>query len=167
MVSLTCDKRCCQIKYCPLVPAFGRTIHSFQGQEAGPGKPIESIIVNPGSKAFEIINPGTLNCCITRASTLGNKDDYSDSAIYFQGPNINHHRFENMTCSNKGKIHQKIAMRNKWINHLNVKRQETEKFISEISQDQYDKFHEYENKTLTLEMFDRIIQYHIECMNNC
>lgn len=30
--------------------AFARTIHSFQGQEAGPGKPIEVLIVNPGDK---------------------------------------------------------------------------------------------------------------------
>ena len=41
---------CCKIMFCPLIVAFGRTIHAFQGQEAGPGKPIERIIVDPGPK---------------------------------------------------------------------------------------------------------------------
>ena len=32
--------------------------------EAGPGKPIERIIVDPGPKRFEITNPGILYCCV-------------------------------------------------------------------------------------------------------
>ena len=76
MIDTSCNRKnqCCWIRYCPLEVAFGRTIHTFQGQECGPGKPIESIIVNPGRRSFETLNPGTLNCCITRASTIGGGD---------------------------------------------------------------------------------------------
>lgn len=39
MVTHTCSKpqRCCSVQVCPLGLSFARTIHSFQGQEAGPG----------------------------------------------------------------------------------------------------------------------------------
>ena len=50
IVTAICKNSCCRINFCPLVIGFGRTIHSFQGQEVGPDKPIQHIIVNPGKK---------------------------------------------------------------------------------------------------------------------
>ena len=106
-----CSIGCCTVKFCPLVVAFGRTIHSFQGQEAGPDKPIKKIIVNPGKKDFETSNPGTLNCCITRATTLGGGNP-ENSALFFTGPHITFTRFHKMTQSRYGQTYQKIKMRN-------------------------------------------------------
>ena len=83
MITQICKLGCCIIKFCPLVIAFGRTIHIFQGQEAGPEKSILAIIVNPGPKHFEKSNPGTLNCCLARASTLGEYNIYESAFSFF------------------------------------------------------------------------------------
>ena len=118
MMTQLCRNNSCHVHFCPLVIAFGCTIHSFQGQEAGPGKPIEKLIVNPGSKRFETLNTGTLNCCITRATTLHGADN-GDSALYFNGPHIKHARFHNMTHSTKGMMYEKVELRNNWVQYLN------------------------------------------------
>ena len=117
MLTNLCRDRCCNVTYCPLTIAFGRTIHSFQGQEAGKGKAIEKLIVNPGSKSFETLNPGTLNFCITRANTIKGFDK-GDSALYFTGPHITPNRFHKMTHSTDGKIYEKVKLRNNWLNLL-------------------------------------------------
>ena len=76
MITQLCKLGCFIVKFCPLVIAFGITIHSFQVQEAGTEKPIKEIIVNPCPKPFETSNPGTLNFCVTRSTTLGGKDQH-------------------------------------------------------------------------------------------
>ena len=96
---------CCYIKFCPLVVAFGRTIHTFQGQEAGPTHAIPVLVIDPGNKAFESRSPGTLYCCITRGTTFGKTIDgikYKDSAVYFSGENIHKDRFEDMIYRTRG-----------------------------------------------------------------
>ena len=126
---------CCKIMFCPLVVAFGRTIHTFQGQEEGPGKPIERIVVDPGPKQFESINPGTLNCCITRAKTIGNQNE-RNSAIYFTGHNITHERSGNLIHCKSGKLCQHVYLRKCWVQFLQKKKR-----------------------------FDSIIEYHSRMMN--
>ena len=162
MVQQTCKKHCCMIKFCPLVVEFGRTIHTFQGQESGPGKPIETIVVNPGTKYFEAANPGTLNCCITRATTIGDFQEIL-SAIYFTGPHINFERFSNMTHAKSGKIYHKVEIRNSWIKYLQMRKKQYEKkrikFDEELLQTAINK------TTISLEQFDSIIQYHVQKMN--
>ena len=125
MLTQLCKNGCCNIRFCPLSVAFGRTIHSFQGQEAGKGKPIETIVVNPGPKCFETVNPGTLNCCITRATSIG-VDENSHSSIYFTGPHITKSRFHNMTHNSNNEMYHKVKLREKWIQHLTKYQLETE-----------------------------------------
>ena len=85
MMEQQCKFGCCVIQFCPLIAAFARTIHSFQGQESGKGKPVECLIVNPGTKQFETLNPGTIYCAVTREITLGQNHKHN-SAICFIGP---------------------------------------------------------------------------------
>ena len=86
--SWRCENGCCVMDYVPLEIAFGKTIHTFQGMQAGrtppgrPDNPMKSIIVNPGNINFESNNPGLLYTTISRATTIG--EDGGDSAIYFQ-----------------------------------------------------------------------------------
>ena len=82
IVTARCKKGCCQIEYLPLELAFGKTIHTFQGLEAGPDKPIQTIIVNCGTNLFESSNPGLQYTAMSRASTIG-ENGINDSAIYF------------------------------------------------------------------------------------
>lgn len=125
MIEQRCKKKCCILRFCPLVVAFGRTIHTFQGQEAGPGKPIQSIIVDPGDRTFEMRNPGTLNCCITRATTLGDKTN--ESALYFTGPHINYDRFHKMSYTKLGTLCEKVTLREKWVSYLMERKSITSK----------------------------------------
>ena len=93
--SWRCEKRCCMMNYVPLEIAFGKTIHTFQGLQAGrtppgrPDNPIKTLIVNPGSINFESNNPGLLYTTISRATTIG--EDGGDSAIYFQNLTKQHY----------------------------------------------------------------------------
>ena len=108
-VEHVCKHGCCVIRFCPLVSAFARTIHSFQGQEDGPGKPVPSLIVNHGSKGFESKNPGTLYCCLTRAATIGTHDNMN-SAIYFTGAHMCINRIKNLAYDVNGKKYGKVKL---------------------------------------------------------
>ena len=122
---------CCQAKFIPLTLAFSRTIHKFQGMEAGQTKQIKAIVVDVGSTSFEAINPGLLYTALSRASSLGD-ESLTNSAIYFSGPltydrltNVKYLRSEKNT--NRRKVYQKVYMRDKWIEHItsNIKKTPT------------------------------------------
>ena len=76
--NMFCKKpRCtCTRKYIPLTLAFGKTVHTFQGQSVGPvkeGQPpnaIQYIIVDPGERGFEGMNPGLFYTILSRITTL-------------------------------------------------------------------------------------------------
>ena len=161
MLTQVCRIGCCRIKFCPLVVAFGRTIHSFQGQEAGPDKPIKRLVVNPGAKRFETSNLGTLNCCITRATTLGGQN-IKKSALFFCGPHITYERFHNMTKSVHGKTYEKIEMRNMWIKYLSQQILDTERKFLLIPSFRIAYVKKRIKVTLTLIELDEIIQFHID-----
>ena len=163
MLTQICKNGCCNIRYCPLTVAFGRTIHSFQGQEAGPGKAIEKLIVNPGSKTFETLNPGTLNCCITRATTLLGANN-GKSALYFTGPHIQYERFNDMTHSANGKMYMKVKLRNNWVQYLSRQKDQTNKHMNEIDVLDVAKLEKEIQHRLLIEDLDAIIQYHIKQM---
>ena len=73
-------KRCCRRKYVPLVLAFAKTVHTFQGQNVGPVQPgqspnaFEKIIADPGAKSFEGTNPGLFYSTTSRGTTIGTKE---------------------------------------------------------------------------------------------
>ena len=117
------DKKCCSATFCPLRLSFGRTIHTFQGQSAGPVEKdqppnaVQRIICDPGDRAMEGNNPGLLYVLLSRATTLGN-GGHLDSAIYFTGVNMSKHRVLNLRYNKKGETYKKIKLRDKWINRL-------------------------------------------------
>ena len=131
--SVMCDKKCCRIDYLPLEIAFGKTIHTYQGLQAGrtpkgrPDNPIKTLIVNPGNVNFESNNPGLLYTTISRATTIG--EDGGDSSIFFQQLTKQHY----LSSANKvkeNKLTKGMESRNRWIAHLEkneVKRNFTEK----------------------------------------
>ena len=156
-----CKYRCCKIIVCPLVVAFGRTIHSFQGQEAGPGKAIPSIIVSPGSKSFESNNIGTLNTCVSRVTTLGGKN--SDSALYFTGPYITHDRFRDLTLKANGEKLKKIILRDKWVHYLSEQCRITrEKFHDIDLHLVHNIFQNIDNMKISYPNLDDVVSQHLQ-----
>ena len=163
MIESSCNMKikCCWIRYCPLEVAFGRTIHTFQGQECGPGKYIESIIVDPGKRQFEGINPGTLNCCITRASTAGG-NDISKSALFLTGSNINYFRFKNMIITKTGDKYKTVKERDMWISFIEKRIKETMKELERITEVDFTELDEKINHIhVKCYDLDNIIRYHL------
>ena len=134
MVTLRCDKKCCSATFCPLEIAFGMTLHTFQGQSAGPvekGQPknsVDRVIVEPGTTGFEGNNPGTLYMAVSRATTTGSNG--LDSALFFTGPNMGRHRVtdiklkRHLSGGGAREQYKKVALREKWVEKLeqNTKR---------------------------------------------
>ena len=65
MVEQKCNLNCCKATFCPLKPAWARSIHTTQSLQAGPTKndkqcDFQLIIGDPGSMDFEKITPGLL-----------------------------------------------------------------------------------------------------------
>ena len=129
MVTTRCDKKCCSVKFCPLALSFGMTLHTFQGQSAGPvapGQPknaVDKVIVEPGNRAFEGNNPGTLYMAASRATTAGS-GELLDSALFFTGTNMGTHRVLNLKHqkipgrAGEKRLYRKVALREKWVKHL-------------------------------------------------
>lgn len=169
---MPCNKGCCKAYFIPLELAFARTLHQFQGQEAGQKKNIKCIICDPGSRDFEVLNPGTAYTALSRASELGDDKGYG-SSIYFCGPNICHSRLTNMTSmkpkltksnkNNKDNQHyKKVKLRRKWVNHL-------EKNITDesVSNQALTKMYKGLNKkVITQRKLDTIIQFHRSCQKS-
>lgn len=140
MIEIRCQKGCCTVLTCPLQLAFGMTLHTFQGQSAGPveeGQPpnaVDRVILEPGTRQFEGNNPGTLYTAASRGTTAGTGN--LDSAIYFRGMNMNRARVMNMTKQRDGKTtYKKVALRDKWIKHLEnhtVKPKRTDEIKKEL-----------------------------------
>ena len=124
ITQVRCDKKCCVMTFCPLQLSYGRTIHTFQGMNAGPvedGQPpnqIKRIIVDPGDQAMEGRNPGLLYTVLSRATTMGD-DSGRGSAIYFKGPNIEPGRFVNCGYTTTGTEYAAVTNRKQWVEYLN------------------------------------------------
>ncbi len=111
--------------YVPLQLSFARTLHTTEGAEAGPdeeGKPphtIKKIFLDPGSRKFEQMNPGSLYVEWTRGTTMGDETRMS-SAIYFCRDNITPERMINMARvkGGTGRTTLNIQRRNKWMEHF-------------------------------------------------
>ena len=131
-VSVTCNHHCCCTReFIPLTLAFGKTVHTFQGQNAGPvdpGRPpnaVQRIICDPGTRAFEGICVGLFYTILSRATTLGHIDisdpvniRFKDSAIYFFGSNMNKARIRNITNQLNGQLYVKVQRRALWVQYL-------------------------------------------------
>jgi len=140
------ESGCCSVTFCPLELSFGMTLHTFQGQSAGPvedGQPrnaVDTIIVEPGTRSFEGNNPGTAYMAASRATTMGTGN--LDSAIYFTGKNMNKARVLDIkyqrSCTNANKkMYKKVALREKWVDRLErntIRPIYTTEYIEDIKQ---------------------------------
>ena len=128
MVTMLCKNKCCKATHCPLTLSFAKTLHTFQGQSAGPvnqgqqPNAVDRVFVDPGDKKFESGNPGLLYMAVSRATTLGegtsraaNSSPNLNSAIYFTGHNMTLHRVTNLKLKKNGEEYEKVQLRNKWV----------------------------------------------------
>ena len=104
--------------------AFAQTIHTFQGQNAGPVEPgqppnaVQKLICDPGTRRFEGNCIGLFYTLLSRITTFGNPLDKFSSAIYFTGTNMNTERVLNITKNEKGYMYAMAVKREKYVSYL-------------------------------------------------
>ena len=70
----------CKIIQIPLRLDWGTTIHRCQGMTIGDGESSRYIVINPGTRTFESLNPGALLVALSRAKTAGGHETTPDFA---------------------------------------------------------------------------------------
>jgi hypothetical protein len=126
-ISRSCDRksRCCRQHYIPLKLCFAKTLHSYQGQNAGPTapgqpqNPIQRLVIDLGDRKFEGNNPGLSYTAFSRVTQLGHENDIMDSALYFIGPDMRPSRILNITKKTDGTTYKKVLARSRWVQYLN------------------------------------------------
>ena len=112
-----CSHGACFRKIIPLVLSWGRTIHKFQGLEAGPNSYIKKIVIHLGDRKMEGLNPGLTYTALSRAKNIGTQENnYMDSAMYFSGPTT-YTRFQDLRKGKDG-TYKAIINRDKWTKRL-------------------------------------------------
>ena len=114
--TLTIAKNKRTFTYVPLELSYARTIHKFQGYQAGPMCDINRIICDAGPIKLESLFPGLLYTSLSRATTIGTSSDRSTSAIFFI--NLTQERIKNLRGPNPNKQYKLIDIRQQWISHL-------------------------------------------------
>ena len=115
---------CCCRTYIPLRLAFAQTIHTFQGQNAGPvgigqtPNAIQKLVCDPGTRRFEGICVGLFYTLLSRVTTFGDPGDKLSSAIYFTGCNMNTDRVLNITLNEKGYMYAMAQRRELYVKYL-------------------------------------------------
>jgi hypothetical protein len=132
-----CKLQCCSRTSIPLTLAYGKTVHTFQGQTVGPvapGRPenaIKRIIVEPGNRQFEGNNVGLFYTTVSRATTIGNPNDNKSSAIYFDGPDFSKARVTNLTREKSGNMYKKAMLRKKWVTYMKQRNHQKQPYTTE------------------------------------
>ena len=141
-VTVPCKYRCCNVRYCPLVPAWATTIHKFQGGEAGKEDHyiFKSIIINPGPLDQENRSTGLLYTAVSRGKTMGSMSETNkhptDSTIYFDGNHIGLHRILHTGTRKKAdgsdgrEPNEGARKRNQWMAKLIASAEETKNNVS-------------------------------------
>jgi hypothetical protein len=126
-ITMPCKfKNCCSRKYLPLRLAYAQTLHTFQGQNAGPTmpgqppNPVSCIICDPGTRLFESICVGLFYTLLSRTTTLGDEWDKFSSAIYFIGENMTPSRILDIIHTKKGQLYQNARLRQRFVSYLNT-----------------------------------------------
>jgi len=133
------------ITFCPLVLSFARTIHTFQGQSAGPTKDnnknqIQRIICDVGTARFESQNIGLFYTALSRATTIGTvQNNRYDSAIFFT-QSTDKTRLDRLTKKTDNTEYEMIKKRKAWIQHV-------------------EKHLDTDNKTITDKQIDEIFKW--------
>jgi hypothetical protein len=124
-IQRNCTKHCCQQEFIPLRLCFAKTIHAFQGQQAGPVQPgrpenpIQRLVIDLGTRAFEGKSPGLSYTAFTRPTQIGNETNIMDSALYFTGPHMNTARILNIAFKQtNGQVYEAVQHRSKWVKYL-------------------------------------------------
>src|SRR5687768_8319464 len=132
MVPCKYSMGCCCRTYIPLRLAFAQTIHTFQGQNAGPVEPgqapnaVQKLVCDPRTKRFEGNCVRLFYTLLSRVITFGNENDKFSSAIYFTGANMNMERVLNITMNGKGHMYAMAERRNLFVTHLHEHEHEHE-----------------------------------------
>ncbi len=160
MVKTIDEKTKKTIEYCPLVLSFARTIHTYQGQSAGPmdnkfQNPIMRIICDVGSTKFESQNIGLFYTALSRATTIGSIENKRiDSAIYFT-QSLDQLRLEKLTTKSDNTEYEMIRKRNSWIKLL---LQNNDKQYTDVSNENIDSIFNWAMTTrLPLQAIEKII----------
>jgi hypothetical protein len=125
-VNMPCKFRnCCFRNYIPLKLAYAQTLHTFQGQNAGPTMPgqppnsISCIICDPGTRLFESVCVGLFYTLLSRITSLGDDSDKFSSTIYFTGDNMTPGRIMEITRTKKGDLYHNAFLRHQFVTYLN------------------------------------------------
>ena len=116
--------------------SFARTIHTYQGQSAGPtndkyDNPIKRIICDVGSPRFESQNIGLLYTALSRATTIGTKENSRINSAIFFTQSLDKQRLDRLTTKSNEKKYEMIAKRENWIKMLTKNINEKEMNIPE------------------------------------
>ena len=115
---------CCYKTYISLQLAFAQTIHTFQGQNAGPvgigqaPNAIQKLVCDPGTRRFEGICVGLFYTLLSRVTTLGDPLDKLSSTIYFTGRNMSTDRVLKITLNEKGHKYAMAQRKEQYVNYL-------------------------------------------------
>lgn len=101
-----------EIVFVPLQLSFARTIHTFQGYQAGPQLNIKRLICDVGIARLEATFPGLFYTALSRATTIGSKTDRIKSAIFFM--NLDSYRVEHLRGNTEEHTYKIIEKRDRW-----------------------------------------------------
>jgi hypothetical protein len=125
-VKMPCKFRnCCYRTFMPLRLAYAQTLHTFQGQNAGPTMPgqppnsISCIICDPGTRLFESKCVGLFYTLLSRITSLGDDSDKFSSTIYFIGDNMTPERILDITRTKKNELYHNAFLRHRFVAYLN------------------------------------------------
>ena len=125
-VKMPCKFRnCCDRTFIPLRLAYAQTLHTFQGQNAGPTMPgqppnsISCIICDPGTRLFESKCVGLFYTLLSRITSLGDDSDKFSSTMHFIGENMTPARILDVTRTKKDELYHNAFLRHRFVTYLN------------------------------------------------
>ncbi len=115
-----CNFACCFLQSITLTLAEARTLHKFQGNQAGPDFPIKAIVCDISDIKTEAKNTGFTNTAISRAATLG-MGNIEHSAFYLTGTPIESRLRDivHKRSSKHGVRYDGVKYRDNWVAYLN------------------------------------------------
>ena len=113
-----CDNNCCILQYIPLSIAFGKTLHTFQGQEIIKHSIQDVMVFECETLIIESKYPGWLYTGISRVDSIGN-GDIELLSLYFIPTNARENRFINVrTKQHSVDNYKRVDERDAWISYL-------------------------------------------------
>lgn len=116
--------------FCPLQLSYARTIHTFQGFQSGPNHNIHHIICDVGNALIEGLFPGIFYSALSRASTIGTRQDTYrlNSAVYFIY--LDEDRLMRLRKKKNGDVYDLVKRRDLWLQHLEKRHTVTQQSLT-------------------------------------